>query len=58
MEARGRSLPWEAVIIAGPELQAESVCFIALPDSQKAGALALTWFHVLGCPSSSCFNKA
>lgn len=42
MEARGRNLPWEAEIIAGPELLAESLCFIALPGSHKAGALALT----------------
>lgn len=57
MEARGRNLPWEAVIIAGPELPAESPCFIALSGGQEAGASALTWFHVLGCPSSSCFNR-
>lgn len=57
MEAYGRNLPWEAGMTAGPELLAESLCFIALSGSQEAGALALTWFHVLGCSSSSCFNK-
>lgn len=57
MEARGRNVPWEAVIMAGQELLAESLSFISLSGSQEAGALALTWFHVLGCLSSSCFNK-
>lgn len=39
------------------QLLAECLCFIALSGSQAAGALALTWFHVLGCPPSPCFNK-
>lgn len=32
-----------------------SVCALLL--SLAAGALALTWFHALGCPPSPCFNK-